>query len=172
MTETFYAKRDAQSTVLIEFIPIKSWAAKMEWVGSGRVTLRHVSPIPYGQKTRTRLDSRGYDPAMAQASACLLFTPSCILDAEGVSQMLISCSIATSVSGLSQRVSTTVKHPPEGHARLDRQASGTTMTMVQGLGSRAPGYGTALIRSKCVVLPAPWPGQVQPTTTLGLTATS
>ena len=33
-------------------------------------------------------------------------------------------------------------------------------------------YGTAFIKWKWVVLPAPWPGQVHPATTLGLTATS
>src|SRR5882724_1472080 len=38
---------------------------------------------PYGQKTRNRLDGRVYDPAMAHTSACLLSTPSCILDANG-----------------------------------------------------------------------------------------
>lgn len=36
---------------------------------------------PYGQKTRIRLDSRVCDPAIAQASACILSTASCILDA-------------------------------------------------------------------------------------------
>jgi len=36
----------------------------------------------YGQKTRIRLDSRGYAPAMAQASACILPTLSRILDAK------------------------------------------------------------------------------------------
>ena len=38
--------------------------------------------------------------------------------------------------------------------------------------SYIPGYGAALIRWKWVVLPAPWPGQVHPAMTLGLTATS
>jgi len=44
--------------------------------------LTHELRTSYGQKTRTRLDSRVYDPAMAQASACLLSTLSCILDAK------------------------------------------------------------------------------------------
>jgi len=39
--------------------------------------------FPYSQKTRNQFDSSVYDPATAQASACLLPTPSCILDAKG-----------------------------------------------------------------------------------------
>src|SRR5215813_9009336 len=36
---------------------------------------------PYGQKTRNRLDNRGYDLTTAHASACILSTLSCILHA-------------------------------------------------------------------------------------------
>jgi len=39
--------------------------------------------LAYSQKTRNRFDSRVYDPAMAEASTCILFTLSCILDANG-----------------------------------------------------------------------------------------
>jgi hypothetical protein len=38
--------------------------------------------IPYGQKTRNRLYSSVYDPARAVASACMLPTPSRILNAD------------------------------------------------------------------------------------------
>jgi hypothetical protein len=38
--------------------------------------------IPYGQKTRLRLDGRGYDPAIAHPVACMLLTPSYILNAK------------------------------------------------------------------------------------------
>src|SRR5262245_17388214 len=37
--------------------------------------------IPYGQKTRNRLDNRVYDLTTAHASACILSTLSCILHA-------------------------------------------------------------------------------------------
>src|SRR5262249_36583141 len=37
---------------------------------------------PYGQKTRTRLDSSGYDSAIAHPAACMLPTSSCILNAK------------------------------------------------------------------------------------------
>src|SRR6266568_7120322 len=46
----------------------------------GAVATARVSS--YGQKTRNRLDSRVYEPAMAQTSACLLPIPSCILNAK------------------------------------------------------------------------------------------
>jgi hypothetical protein len=38
--------------------------------------------MPYGQKTRNRLDSGGYDLAIAPALACMLLTPSRILNAD------------------------------------------------------------------------------------------
>jgi len=43
--------------------------------------LRRYRAIPYGQKTRNRLDSSVYDSAIAHASACMLPTPSRILNA-------------------------------------------------------------------------------------------
>jgi hypothetical protein len=42
----------------------------------------HNVRVPYGQKTRPRLDSRGYDPVIAHPAACMLPTPSRILTAE------------------------------------------------------------------------------------------
>jgi hypothetical protein len=47
-------------------------------------TLRHrwYPHTSYGQKTRNRLDSGGYDLAIARALACMLPTPSRILNAD------------------------------------------------------------------------------------------
>ena len=43
--------------------------------------MRCAGKIAYGQKTRNRLDNRGYDLTTAHAAACILSTLSCILHA-------------------------------------------------------------------------------------------
>ena len=54
------------------------------FAGQAQGNLQQCGDMPrhaYGQKTRNRLNSRVYDPAMAQTSACMLPIPSRILDA-------------------------------------------------------------------------------------------
>jgi hypothetical protein len=73
------AYRDFQNSQPVPAVPettatdgLTYTLAKLYEIGNDR--------YPYGQKTRNRLDSCIYDPAMAHASACMLPTSTRILN--------------------------------------------------------------------------------------------